>query len=334
MKKTTTASTLFDLDNVEMDQFVRDSCSGDVYHEIVLAYWPIISPGSRVEFDDPGEFEKSLGGLLSSELSSAVMLNDLGLGGVCDYEVRCMLTDDGAKLQPSSTVIDKLKSATMLLEDALDTYMSELAEPVKKTGLEEGEFLRSNARFIALSKMWEMANQERTLSIEKLIDESELVTSRSRTVELYHISFDDNLPNTLTPQLPAGGDLSEPEHWSTEPDIPRVCFSESIEGCVRAVYPNLTKVFENDPGDGVTFNLYRAVSKKGRFVSPYVLDRVEAVHDVNLTDEWWSLNPIEIEPMGKINVKVDINGEWVKHKPTGQEVEYDHSPKHIEITML
>ena len=65
-----------------------------------------------------------------------------------------------------------------------------------------------------------------------------------------------------------------------------------------------------------------------------VLDRVEAVHDVNLTDEWWSLNPIEIEPMGKINVKVDINGEWVKHKPTGQEVEYDHSPKHIEITML
>lgn len=164
MKKTTNATTLFDLDNVEMDQFVRDDSTGDIYHEIVMAYWPIISPGSRVDFDDPGEFEKTLGGLLNAELSSAVMLNDMGLGRVCDFEVRCMLGTDRDNLPPSELVNEKLKLAAEHLESALDLYMGELAEPVKKTGLSEGDDMRANARFIALMKMWEYVKSTNTPS--------------------------------------------------------------------------------------------------------------------------------------------------------------------------
>lgn len=157
-EKTTTARFLFDLENVEMDQFVRDHYQGsDIYTDIALKYWPLINPGDKVEVDDPGEFEKSLAGLLSVELATSVILNEIGLGKMCDYESRLMLDTEGDNLQPSQAVEDQLKAAVFVFEKALDTYMAEIAEPVKKTGLDEGEPLRANGRFILLRMMANMA---------------------------------------------------------------------------------------------------------------------------------------------------------------------------------
>lgn len=154
MPKTTTARTLFDLDQLDMDQYVRDGeCSGDIYTAIAMKYWPLIDSSERPDVDDPGEFEKALVGLMNVELTSAVLLNEVGVGEMCDYEVRCMLDPERDNLPPSAEVIEKLKVAQVAFDDALLTYLNELEEPIKKTGIDIGDGLRANSRFILLMAM-------------------------------------------------------------------------------------------------------------------------------------------------------------------------------------
>lgn len=154
MSKTTTAKTLFDLDQLDMDQYVRDGDNGsDIYSAIAMKYWPLIDSSDNPDIDDPGEFEKALVGLLNVELTSAVLLNEIGVGEMCDYEVRCMLDSERDNLPPSANVIEKLKVAQGAFDEALQLYLSELEEPIKKTGIEVGNGLRANSRFILLMAM-------------------------------------------------------------------------------------------------------------------------------------------------------------------------------------
>lgn len=154
MPKTTTARTLFDLDQLDMDQYVRDGeSSGDIYTAIAMKYWPLIDSSERPDVDDPGEFEKALVGLMNVELTSAVLLNEIGVGEMCDYEVRCMLDPERDNLPPSAGVIEKLKVAQTAFDDALLTYLNELEEPIKQTGIDVGDGLRANSRFILLMSM-------------------------------------------------------------------------------------------------------------------------------------------------------------------------------------
>ena len=159
------------------------------------------------------------------------------------------------------------------------------------------------------------------------------VVYRRNDTELYHISFQP-LGKLLKPRLPAGSELmdSESTHWSKEPDIPRICFSETIEGCVRAIYPNISKLAEEY--DELEFYLYKVpANSSGLWVPPWALCEDGMVWDATLTKEWWSLSDVKIRESGKVSFKFNTDGKWLSFTtPTGKKVE--HSPMEIEITQV
>lgn len=147
-----------------------------------------------------------------------------------------------------------------------------------------------------------------------------LKTLSSPYTTLYHISAQP-LPDTLNPQIPAGSTDSSNTHYSAEPHIPRVCFSESVIGCVRATYANYAKFLNSmEPCE---FYLYELVLGKNKYVPPYELAK-RAVWDARVTGEWWALEPVKIKQRGKIRVTVrgeemllcrPFDGRVVSHSP-------------------
>lgn len=152
---------------------------------------------------------------------------------------------------------------------------------------------------------------------------------RKNDVELYHISFKP-LSRVLKPKLPDGSELKDETHWSAEPDIPRVCFSETIEGCVRAIYPNISHLAEKH--DKLEFYVYKVPARTdGRWVPSWSLVEDGHVWDAVVTKEWWSLSDTKISPCGKVSVSFNTKGDWLTVKsPNGDKIE--HSPLDITIT--
>ena len=99
---------------------------------------------------------------------------------------------------------------------------------------------------------------------------------------LYHLSSDANL-KLLTPKIPNGA-VPEYEEMTT----PRVCFSDTIEGCLSAV----------QIGDGQLY-VYTPVDED---IDYYIPSNSE-VYDAFLTGEVWILKEVEVKCLGKIDVK-------------------------------
>lgn len=151
-------------------------------------------------------------------------------------------------------------------------------------------------------------------------------------MDLYHISFDGNLPSILKPQVPAGSIEGEGE--LDEPMIPRTCFSETLEGCFRAVYPNIQEIAEKHGTDGLEFHIYKPkITPKTLTKSPESLVAEHYVHDALVTREWWVLNDVEVEHVGKVVYYVDTESEFLEYVPFNDsryKVE-EHSPLVIRI---
>lgn len=147
--------------------------------------------------------------------------------------------------------------------------------------------------------------------------------------DLYHISF-SKLPRTLKPQIPAGSEKTDPTHHTHEPQIPRICFSETIEGAVRAVYPNVKHLVKRHAGEELTWHVHKVKKgTSGSWVPSWALEEAKFVPDANLTKEWWALSDVTIEYIGTVDVKMDANGEHLKYNPYGVRGRYDHSPLDI-----
>lgn len=147
---------------------------------------------------------------------------------------------------------------------------------------------------------------------------------------LYHITFDPDLPDVLIPRLPYGDSGSDT--WDAEPNIPRVSFSSTLEGCIRGVYPNISGIMGEHGKEGVDFHVYELDSRKLKGVSPKELAK-RAVHDAEVTSEWWITEPAPVAYIGKITATCDWESEWLKYKPFGMP-EKEHSPKIISITPI
>ena len=130
---------------------------------------------------------------------------------------------------------------------------------------------------------------------------------------LYHLSFNGDLPGELVPRLPDGmevGKASEAgkykENKFPEPDwISRVSFSTSIHGCVVATYPNWWPYFEDKKYNYpyVEMWVYAAIlERENTLVTPDTLMAERLVWDVPATHEWWVLDNVKIERVGKIRV--------------------------------
>lgn len=133
-------------------------------------------------------------------------------------------------------------------------------------------------------------------------------------MDLIHLSFNRHLPRLLKPRLPPGYSPKVKKTDMEELDTPRVSFSTTLLGAVKAIYPNVKDVFDNAPDGGwVTIHVYKALVKNQRLVFTKSLIDDRLVWDAHLTDEVWSLDPIKVEYVETIEVK--LCGKLIEAKP-------------------
>ena len=120
--------------------------------------------------------------------------------------------------------------------------------------------------------------------------------------QLFHISFRDNLPNTLVPRIPDDEEEEqEPQevHEFSENLPLRVCFSPTVQQCFLAVYPNVFRYFEEDNYPHMDFYVYAyARQKTPKFIQPEELHK--KVWDSQITGEVSFISPVKVIKVAKI----------------------------------
>lgn len=154
--------------------------------------------------------------------------------------------------------------------------------------------------------------------------------------QCFHISFQDHKEGTWYPRIPAGSDVGKKTKLS-EPDIPRICFSETLEGCFRAIYPNVSQFFEQEKYPWMEFYVYSPlITNKTKLLSNNDLIKHHFVHDAHITKEIWILNPVKVEKISKIKVLNTISSGDLEYQPFDDyhRKKRFHSPKDIEIEIM
>jgi hypothetical protein len=130
---------------------------------------------------------------------------------------------------------------------------------------------------------------------------------------LYHISFKKDLEGMWEPKTPAGGGSRT---GMSEPDTPRICVSPTIEQCFQAIYPNISKYFEEKDYPHMNFYVYVAqVVGTEEIIEPKDLTKQRLVPDAHLTDEHWILDPTFMQLHSKIRIKNTNDNKWLKFHP-------------------
>lgn len=116
-------------------------------------------------------------------------------------------------------------------------------------------------------------------------------------LKLYFVSEKKNFTK-LSPRIPK----NERVELQIENDnIPRVCFAPSIEQCLQAI----------DVEKGKEYYVY--VPKGNLFKYDIFKCTPKEVPDSNLTDEYWCLDPIEIQKLYKIKIGKEIETNSFKY---------------------
>lgn len=124
---------------------------------------------------------------------------------------------------------------------------------------------------------------------------------------IYHISFNDSLPNVLIPRQPAdsGGDDTN----LVEKLPPRVSFSPTIQQCFSAIYPNISHYFEEHNYPHMDMYVYCPVKWGGQIPPDTVLKNV---WDSHVTGEVCYTEPVTVIKVAKIRVRLsggkDVRG--------------------------
>lgn len=143
---------------------------------------------------------------------------------------------------------------------------------------------------------------------KKYTDNQEVIAEDSNNINLYCLSKQSDLDKRkLNPRIPNNFLVN---NGYEDSKTPRVCFSTSIDGCLRALSQNLKDV---------ELYVYRPIGKY-TITTP----SVAKVPDVNITQERWITKSIEIEKIGKIKVIKDSGDPGHKYKYGKHEAElYD-----------
>ena len=118
--------------------------------------------------------------------------------------------------------------------------------------------------------------------------------------DLYHISFNSNLPSVLLPREPDMLSEDSNEHNLGK----RVSFAPTVRQCAIALYFNLPKDFTFNKE--VSFYVYKLNTTKTLKEIPRV-ELEKHIFDVKNTDEVCITEPCPIKKIGKIGVKYDKN---------------------------
>lgn len=167
----------------------------------------------------------------------------------------------------------------------------------------------------------------------KVVKESQLNKALIKPTNYYHLSFNEKLEGKWQPKLPNASDNNKLSPLS-EPDIPRISFSETIEGCFRAIYPTVSKYFEENNYPWLEFYVYSPViTDKTKILKNTELIQKHYVHDAHITGEVWILNAVEVKYVSKIRIYNTVTKGDLFYHPFNEK-KYPkrfHSPKEIII---
>lgn len=119
-------------------------------------------------------------------------------------------------------------------------------------------------------------------------------------MNLYHLSFNENLGPILQPRQPGGSELTEDGIY-TEDLPPRVSFSPTIEQCFYAIYPNISHLLKSKEGKNEKYFFMHVFSpiKKDLKKLPDSLVKSK-VWDAFVTDEVCVVESVKIKHVGKV----------------------------------
>jgi hypothetical protein len=116
----------------------------------------------------------------------------------------------------------------------------------------------------------------------------------SSVPKLYHLSTSKTLTK-LTPKIPR--DVVNRRQAFEDNTIPRVSFSESIKGCILGL-----QLGEKDfLGGKCRFYVYEP-TKNSQMISNNELNKHKLIFDSAVTKEWWCLDEVTVQLLGKIEV--------------------------------
>ena len=118
---------------------------------------------------------------------------------------------------------------------------------------------------------------------------AKIKTIKNYKGDLYFISESDMNGKTLQPRVP---DNYFTKNGYEDCSTPRVCFAQSVDGCLKGLSQNLK---------GRTFNAYSPSEKISTVFKP----NIGAVPDADVTGELWVKEPVTLKQVGKIFVSGD-----------------------------
>lgn len=133
--------------------------------------------------------------------------------------------------------------------------------------------------------------------------------------ELYHLSFKPTLNGRWKPRQPHGTnqDVSVKTKLTYE-DLPaRISVSPSIEQCFWAIYPNISRFFEEKRYPYIIMYVYRPrITYRTRILENRQVRR--HVHDAHVTGEICILSSVVMEKIAKIKIYNPVKNPEVKYR--------------------
>ncbi len=114
---------------------------------------------------------------------------------------------------------------------------------------------------------------------------------------LYHLSFNGKLPTTLHPRQPMDSVVVKGKYVEELP--PRISFSPTIQQCFAALYPNISKYFEEENYPYMDMYVYVPVGKSDRIPNNEVINKV---WDAHVTGEVCYTTPTKVMRVAKIRI--------------------------------
>lgn len=170
--------------------------------------------------------------------------------------------------------------------------------------------------------------------ITEIIIESD--ATHTEIPELFHISFDDSLEGMWDPELPAGSDTGRRTDTS-EPDIPRISCAPTLKQCFQAIYPNISKYFEEKNYPHMTFYVYQPeLTGNERVLTPDDLIEKHYVHDAHLTGEYCILDPVYMKKTMEIKIANTNDSEFMYYHPFNDQTseKQGFAPKDVKIKII
>ncbi|WP_396190411.1 hypothetical protein [Flavobacterium sp.] len=138
-------------------------------------------------------------------------------------------------------------------------------------------------------------------------------------IKLFHISFKSDLEGIWEPVIPAGNDQKTTSDYP-EPDIPRISCSPTVEQCFQAIYPNVSKYFEEFKYPYMEFYVYSPELKGTEKIwTPDYLTKNKLVHDAHVTQEHCLLESVFMKLVKKIKIMNTNKSKDLMYKPFNDE---------------